>query len=1426
MHYRSSRPTRLTLGALATSCMIALTTITAPAALAADATATIADVQGTTASSPLVGSTVTVDGVVTADYRGASGYRTILIQTPGSGGENDATPGASDGITLYLNNLNPAVSLGDKVSATGPVDERFGQTQIGTGATPATVELITAAADLAPEDAVQATALDTSVVGSDRESLESMLVTPTGDYLVSSSHQLYNFGTLWLSPEELAVKSTETTDAGDAANAIAAANRSHRLLLDDGYNIQISNGAHPGDQPYFSAETVVRNGDTVEFPANPYVLTYGFGDWRLQPTVAINDASAAEYRPTFAPTNPREESAPLVGGDFKVSAFNVFNYFTTLTSEDSDARGADTAEEFAIQQSKIVAAINSLDADVVGLQEIENSIKLGGGLDYALRDLVGALNAAAGAGTWDYVRTPAALNDAAITDFITNAIIFKPASVTAVGDSFTAVDESVWDIAREPIAQTFESNGELITVIANHFKSKGGSGAEPADGQGKFNTERVEQATAVKALVDSISADPAKSDQVVLVGDFNSYSEEDPVQVFTSAGYVDTLAATTDDRYTYTFDGELGSLDHIIVSPSLADHVTDAAVWNINSPEWSDRGYAYAAAEAGTVFRSSDHDPISIGLSTEASPVEIEILTTNDFHGRLEPGRGVPGAAQLGGMVNFWEEQNPNTTFVGAGDFIGASTFTSFIQNDQPTIDVLNEIGLATSSFGNHEFDQGRADVDDRILDAADWPYLAANLYDRATDAPAYDEYFLQEFDGVQVGFIGAVTEDLNELVSPDGIASLEIRSVVDEVDRVADYLSDGNEANGEADVLVLLVHEGAASTDIAASTDDSAFGQIVTGLSPKVDAIVSGHTHLAYDHEIAVPGMDRPRLVVSAGQYGANYGHLDLTVDPATNEIISFSAEVLPIAGFEPDAAVQAIVDEATAIADVLGAAKVGEISESMFRAVQTPTVDPQGETVFPENRGGESTLGNFVADVQLWAAADSGAEIAFMNPGGLRTDLIYESSGANDADGDVTYREAANVQPFANTLVTLTLTGAQLKQVLEEQWQPAGAQRPFLKLGVSEGLTYTYDPTAAQGERVSALYLNDVAVDAAANYKVVANSFLAAGGDNFATLGEGATPTDTGRVDLQAMVDYFEDTPVASPPFEQRAIGAVVSAPDADGYNPGDDVTLDLSSLTFSRGGSDAATVEVSVDGTVLGSATIDRTIVDTTDEQGRAAVTITIPDGSPSGVLALTVTVPGTETSIVVPIEVAATAEAIENTQAPGIRGTVEVGKTVKAMPGRWSERGAEFSYQWLHNGEPIADATDRRYRITTDDIGSELSVQVTASKDGYTAGVAESDAQTVEKISSRVSSSVSDWFVWGDRSLTVDAKVKVGKDGTTAGEVTVYDGRSAVATTEVDNKGKASVTLPKLSRGIHLIWVEYSGNDQVESSTSWPRLVFVF
>ncbi|MCW4385468.1 ExeM/NucH family extracellular endonuclease [Salinibacterium sp. SYSU T00001] len=1305
---RRSRGGRLAGVASLSALTLLLSGLSATSAVAAEVTHSIAEVQGPGASTPLAGQTVTVEGVVTADYRGASGYRGIVVQTQGSGGETDATSAVSDGLFVYLGSANPSVEIGDLVRVTGEAGEYFGQTQVSATSVGAT-ELVEAGVEIPA-----AAPLPPSVVGDAREAFENQLVVPTGDYYVSSSHQLSNYGTLWLSPGAPAVKSTETADAGPEADAIAAANRASRILLDDGYSIQVGNNSHPGEQPYYMAEQVVRNGDAVSFPT-PFVLAYGFDDWRLQPTTPLTDASPDESKPVFTSANPRPAEAPAVGGDFQVGSFNVYNYFTTLRSANSDARGATTAAEFEIQKSKIVAAINGLGAEVVVLQEIENSVKLGEPADEALADLVSGLNAAAGEGTWDYVATPSELADPSVTDFISNAIIFKPAAVTEVGDSFTDLDP-VWDIARKPIGQTFESvdTGKVFTVIANHFKSKGGDGEEPADGQGQFNAERVAMAQRLTTIVDDIVADPQKSEDVFLVGDFNAYSEEDPIQVFTGAGYVDLVADRTDGQYTYTFDGELGSLDHIVATPSLAEYVTGAGVWSINSPEWAERGYFGAAAEAGTVYRSSDHDPIVVGVSSELAPVEIDILTINDFHGRLG------AAAQLGGMVDAYRAENPNTSFVSAGDNIGASTFDSFIQNDQPTIDVLNEIGLDASALGNHEFDKGRADVDERILEEADWPYLAANLYDTETGEPAYEEYFVQELGGVRVGYIGAVTEALPELVSPAGIETIEVRPVVDEVNRVAEELSDGDEANGEADVLVLLVHEGAATADISSLTDDSAFGEIVTGVSPEIAAILSGHTHLEYAHEVEVPGMEQPRLVIGAGEYGETYGHVDLTVDPETGDIVTLSGEVLPLEGFEPDPEVAAIVAEAEALADELGSVSVGEIEESLYRAVQSDG---------SENRGGESTLGNFVADVQLWAAEQAGAQIAFMNPGGLRADLVYESSGEGDPDGNVTYAEAAAVQPFANTLVTMDLTGEQIRMVLEEQWQPEGASRPFLKLGVSEGLVYTYDPTAPQGSRISSITLNGEPLDPEASYRVVANSFLAAGGDNFATLAEGADRADSGRIDLQAMVDYFEQNEVVGVDPAQRSVGVVFSEPGP--YATGQQVTLELSSLLFSRGVTTDATVEVSLGGEVLGTAPIDPTIVDTTDEQGRASVTFTVPAGL-SGPQSLLVTVPETGTSVTVPIEVVADPdeEAIESNKEPRITGAVRVGKTVSVNEGHWSVTDVDYSYQWNRDGEPIEGATGERYRIVGADAGSDLTVTVTASAEGYSDGSATSGERTVK------------------------------------------------------------------------------------------------
>jgi 5'-nucleotidase len=550
--------------------------------------------------------------------------------------------------------------------------------------------------------------------------------------------------------------------------------------------------------------------------------------------------------------------------------------------------------------------------------------------------------------------------------------------------------------------------------------------------------------------------------------------------------------------------------------------------------------------------------------ASAADPVDVTVLGTNDFHGRLLPGYDIPGAAEYAGTVEALRDQNPHTIFAAAGDLIGATTFESFIAEDKPTIDVLNEMGLDVSAVGNHELDKGYDDLTQRVMQpeseanphgGAEWTYLAANL-DEPGDQDLIEESWITETGGVQVGFVGAVTEHLDELVSPAGIEGVTVQDIVAATNAEADALT----AAG-ADVVVMLVHEGAPSTDCATMADDptSDFGSIVTGVDADVDAIISGHTHLAYDCQID------GRPVVSAGQYGSHLNKLDFSVDPETGTIASVSSEIVDANtdAHPADPEVQAIVDQAVADAEGPGSVELGEVAHPFQRARKADG---------SENRGGESTLGNLVAEVHRWATADAaagGADLALMNPGGLREDMV-----GNAADGypaPVTYRQAADVQPFANTLVNMQLTGAQLRQVLEEQWQPAGASRPFLRLGTSRGFDYTYDPDAPRGEHVLDMWLDGEPVRDDATYSVTANSFLAAGGDNFTTLAEGSDVRDTGKTDLQAMVDYMaengQQTPVEST-WRQHAVGLDwVSDDVVTPRDPG--LQLDLSSWSFSAPG-----------------------------------------------------------------------------------------------------------------------------------------------------------------------------------------------------------------------------------------------------------------
>ncbi|WP_432571894.1 bifunctional metallophosphatase/5'-nucleotidase [Kineococcus sp. SYSU DK005] len=532
-------------------------------------------------------------------------------------------------------------------------------------------------------------------------------------------------------------------------------------------------------------------------------------------------------------------------------------------------------------------------------------------------------------------------------------------------------------------------------------------------------------------------------------------------------------------------------------------------------------------------------DVVALLPAPAAGQTQIQIGAFNDLHGRLESPRknaaGAPvgGTGQLAGALDALRAQQPNTVVASVGDNIGASTFTSFIQQDAPTIAALNAMDVAVSAVGNHEFDKGYADLTGRVDGLADFPYLGANVL-KADGSPALQAYDVVDVGGVDVGFVGVVTQATPSLVAPDGIRDLRFTDPVAAANTVAAQLSDGNDANGEADVVVLLAHEGSEGTDCATVRTSGEFGKIVQGASAQVDAILSGHTHVLYDCEYPVAGKQVPRPVLSAESYSVAVDRLVMNVDDATGEVVAQAHQVIPVEGFTPDPQVQGIVDEAVAFARTEGARPVGRITTDVKRAFAGAEDD----------RGTQSPLANLIADAQLQQTRGAGAQIALMNPGGVRDDLDFAQSGT-EGDGVVTYAEAAAVQPFANSVVTVTLTGAQVRQALEQQWQPAGSSRPVLALGVSRGFFFTYDPAAPAGRRVTSVTLDGVPLDPAAPYRVTVNSFLASGGDNFTALAGGTARTELGRTDLEAFTAFLGLPENQGLSADQRPRSAVAAAP-----------------------------------------------------------------------------------------------------------------------------------------------------------------------------------------------------------------------------------------------------------------------------------------
>ncbi len=1261
-----------------------------------DFTGTIAEIQGTGDTTPKNGAKVTTQGVVTASYPGGTGgFDGFYMQTPGAN-----TADASDAIFVYAGGGSfTAPAVGDFVQVVGTAGEAFGVTQITPGATGSVTQLATAHDPVAPltrlpasDCAVGACPTATELAAA-REAHEGEVFDLDGPYTVSNSYSLTNgangYAEIGLAADtKPLIAPTEVADAqtGNVA-ALTAYNNARGIVLDDGSSKNYTLAASGDALPWITKTHTVRVGAAATF-TGPVVLDYRNSAWKLQPSVPVS--GLGEDTVTFDQTRTGNAAPATVGGDIKLGTFNVLNYFpttgqdyvantpnrtcryfadretnpitvrdcddttTTGPNEANDAngpRGAARTEDFLRQQAKIVTAINLLGADVVSLEEIENSVQFGKDRDDAVSKLVTALNAAAGGSTdrWAFVPSPSAADLPALAeqDVIRTAFIYNPSTVAPVGASKVLVGEPAFGNAREPLAQAFKAKGTrnsaAFGVIVNHFKSKG-SGADDGTGQGNANPDRVAQATKLADFADAFKSERGIT-KMFLTGDFNAYSEEDPIQLLEGRGYTN-LESDTAGEESYSFSGQSGSLDHVFANTAALADVKGVDIWDINASEpiaYQYGRYNYNITDFfdGTLpFGASDHNPEIVGIDTPApidptAPVDVQIVGTNDFHGRiLNNTNNEAGAAVLSGAVKQFRGQNPNTVFAAAGDLIGASTFESFIQKDKPTIDALNAAGLEVSAAGNHEFDQGYDDLVNRVMKPYDattnpfggakWQYIAANIRHKggAQDGEHAlpDTWTTTTEDGIKVGFVGAVTEDLPSLVSPDGIADIAVTDIVDEVNASAVKLK----ADG-ADVIVLLVHEGAANTSLAAATDpNSAFGQIVNGANADIDAIVSGHTHLSYNHSVPVPAWAnrkvKERPVVSAGQYGSFLDKIVFTVDPVTGEVLAKTQETVALescsagtacggagqpawtANFPADPAIKPITDDAVAKANVLGNQVLGQIAGPFNRAKINGTVN--GQPALVENRGGESTAGNLVAEVQKWAteAPDKGgAQIAFMNPGGIRTDLVGSGTGAFPRD--LTYRQAAEMQPFANGLVNMRLTGAQIKVILEQQWQRDDAgtvpSRPFLRLGTSKGFRSTYDPARPEGDRVTGMWLNGEPIASDTTYSVTANSFLAAGGDNFRGFRAGTQKSESGQSDLEAMVAYMaEFTGGSKPPlpvdYKQHQVGVKFPAGAPASYKAGDHVKFDLSSLAFSTAADlKDSEVTVSLGDDVLGTFPVDNTI-----------------------------------------------------------------------------------------------------------------------------------------------------------------------------------------------------------------------------------------
>jgi 5'-nucleotidase len=536
-------------------------------------------------------------------------------------------------------------------------------------------------------------------------------------------------------------------------------------------------------------------------------------------------------------------------------------------------------------------------------------------------------------------------------------------------------------------------------------------------------------------------------------------------------------------------------------------------------------------------------NPVSPAHAQSGAPVELRILAINDFHGYLRPPPGgiriadpddktkkvfvaAGGAEHMATLVKELRDGHNNTIFVAAGDLIGASPFLSAMFHDEPTIESLSMMGLDIASVGNHEFDEGKDELlrmqngGCHPVDKCQGPhpflgakfhYLAASTVEKVTGKTVFPAYEIRQFEGIPVAFIGLTLKGTPNVISPESAAGLEFRDEAETVNSLVPELK----ARG-VETIVVLIHEGGTPTgDYNECPGISGpIVDIVKKFDKAVDVVVSGHTHQAYVCEID------GRLVTSGDKYGTFVTAIDLKLDPVTRDVISAKANntIVRTASYARNPEQTALLESYDRVAAPIANRPAGSVTETLSRV---------------PNNAGESSLGDIIADAHLAAtgtAANGGAVMAFTNPGGVRTDI------ARKGDGAVTYADLFASQPFRSQLVTLTLTGKQIKDMLEQQW--LDPKRPRI-LQVSKGFAYAWDNSKPNGERIlpERMSLNGAPIDPAASYRVTVNNFLSVGGDDFTVLKEGTAP-QISVYDIDALQAYFHANSPVGPGAANRII------------------------------------------------------------------------------------------------------------------------------------------------------------------------------------------------------------------------------------------------------------------------------------------------